>query len=69
MKIPSLIMIFSNADAYMGLPPPKYGPNAIFMKIDYFSRNTKKIIKNYIFGALGAPKNLNICLGRIFLLF
>ena len=33
-------MIFSDADAYMGLPPPKYGPNATFMKIDYFSRNT-----------------------------
>ena len=23
-----------------GYPPPKYGPNATFMKIDYFSRNT-----------------------------
>ena len=33
-------MIFYDADANMGLPPPKYGPNATFMKIDYFSRNT-----------------------------
>ena len=33
-------MVFSDADANMGIPPPKYGPNATFMKIDYFSRNT-----------------------------
>ena len=32
-------MIFSDADAYMGLPPPKYGPKATFMKIDDFSKN------------------------------
>ena len=61
-------MIFSNADAYMGLPPPKYGPNAIFLKIDYFLRNTKNH-KDYIFGALGAPKKINLCLERISLFF
>ena len=40
MKVPSSILFFSDAGAYMGLPPPpNYGPNAIFMKIDYFSKN------------------------------
>ena len=36
MKVPSSILFFSDAGAYMGLPPPKYGPNATFMEIVYF---------------------------------